>query len=153
LQNAKLLEKLYLCVIYYDWSFVGLHDILSPNARTLKVLDLTISLIIRPISLLPGGLCEELEAMAGHNMLEALSFEVHVDVRHSTSDFIGSITQKVENVLVKPGWFALVISLWENCTGITKSDERIYEYVLPCRKYKPGLGIYYRKTDLYLPCI
>jgi hypothetical protein len=36
---------------------------------------------------------------------------------------------------------------------ITKSDERIYEYVLPCRKYKPGLGIYYRKTDLYLPCI
>jgi hypothetical protein len=45
--------------------------------------------------------------MAGHNsMLEALSFDVRVD-GHETEDFIGSIIQKVEKVLVKPGWSAL----------------------------------------------
>ena len=44
--------------------------------------------------------------MAGHNVLEALSFEIYVGV-HDTVDFIGSIIQKVENVLVKPGWSTL----------------------------------------------
>jgi hypothetical protein len=99
---------------------VGLHDILSPNARTLKVLDLTLYLYDRPVPLPLGGLCEELEAMAGHNMLEALSFKVYVNDR-DTVDFIGSIIQEVGKVLVKPGWFALVISLWENCTGLSEA--------------------------------
>jgi hypothetical protein len=47
-----------------------------------------------------------LEALAGCNMLEALSFIVLVD-GYETEDFIGSIIQKVEGVLVKPGWSAL----------------------------------------------
>ena len=98
LQNTKLLEKLHLSV-GRDRSLVGLHDTLFPIARNLKVLDLTLFL---PLT----GLCEELEAMAGHNMLEALSFEVDVD-GHETEDFIGSIIQNVEKVLVKPGWPAL----------------------------------------------
>ena len=47
-----------------------LHEILSPCARTLKVLDLSVYLHAL------GGICEELEALAGRNMLEALSFRV-----------------------------------------------------------------------------
>ena len=71
--NLKLLEKLRLPV-GPDPSFVGLH---FPSVRTLKDLDLTLSLYSVPQPL--AGLCEELEAMAGHNMLEALSLEVGID--------------------------------------------------------------------------
>ena len=98
LQNAKLLEKLHLIL---RRSLVGL---LSPSAHTLKVLDLTVFLY-HPVPLL-AGVCEELEAMAGHNMLEALFFEVYVD-NYYTEDFMGPLIQNVENVLVKPGWSAL----------------------------------------------
>ena len=102
LQNAKLLEKLHLSV-HFLRSIVGL---LSSSVRyALKVLDLTVYLYrfsVYPLS----GVCEELEAMAGHNMLESLSFEINVD-GHETEDFIGSVIQKVEEILVKPGWSAL----------------------------------------------
>jgi hypothetical protein len=85
---------------------VGLRDILSPIAWTLKVLDLTVSFYESSVRLPLAGICEELEAMAGHNMLEALSFYVRVN-GHEPEDFIGSRIQKVERVLVKPGWSAL----------------------------------------------
>ena len=105
LQNAKLLEKLHLSVARGQ-SLVGLHDILFPSARTLKVLDLTVSLYDDSVGVPLAWLCEELEAMAGHNMLEVLSFEVQVD-DDETEDFIGPIMQKMEEILVKPGWSAL----------------------------------------------
>ena len=104
LQNAKLLEKLRLSV-GHGQSLVGL---LSPIACTLKVLDLTVLLsqfLVPPLA----GLCEELEKMAGHtNKLEALSPEVLVGL-YDAEDFIGSIIQNVEKVLlvIKPGWSAL----------------------------------------------
>ena len=108
-QNAKLLEKLHLTV-GYDQNLVGLHDILSPSAHTLKVLDLRGFFCMDYISQagipLFVGLCEELEAVAEHNRLEALSFEVYVD-RIEAVDFIGSLIQNVEKELVKPGWSAL----------------------------------------------
>ena len=44
--------------------------------------------------------------MSGHNMVEALFFEVNVDA-HESEDFIGSVIQKVEEVPVSPGWSAL----------------------------------------------
>ena len=75
LQNAKKLEKLQLSVGRY-WSLVRLHDVLSLCARTLKALDLSIFLYPAPPSPPLAGLCEELEVMAGHNRLGALSFEV-----------------------------------------------------------------------------
>ena len=105
-KHAKLLEKLHLTVGYgHGPNLVGLHDILSPSARTLKVLDLTAPICdLVPLSLV--GLYQELEAMAGHNILEALSFEVYVGRREAV-DFIGSIMQNVEKVLVKPGWSSL----------------------------------------------
>jgi hypothetical protein len=106
LLNAKLLEKLHLSV-KLGRSLVGL---LSPSACTLKVLDLTVSLYDDsvPVPLPLAGLCEELEAMAGHNVLEALSLEVVVDdLRYESEDFIGPIIQDVEKELVKPGWSAL----------------------------------------------
>jgi hypothetical protein len=104
LQNAKLLESLHFSV----GRGRSLHDILSLSARTLKVLDLTVPLYddTFPVPLPLAGLCGELEAMAGHNMLETLSLEVEMDIA-VTEDFIGSIIQKVEKVLVKPGWSAL----------------------------------------------
>ena len=40
--------------------------------------------------------------MAGHNILEVLSFEVEVG-GDAKEDFVGSLIQKVEEVLVKPG--------------------------------------------------
>jgi hypothetical protein len=106
LQNAKLLEKLDLS-LEGGRSIAGLHDILSPSARTLKFLDLNVFLYDSDH---PGQeLAEELEAMAGHNVLQALSFKVYVDVRngHATEEFIGSFFQRVEKVLVEPGWSAL----------------------------------------------
>ena len=100
LQNAKLLEKLDLSS-YGGRSLVGL---LTLSAHTLKILDLYVPLCRDSVFL--GGICEELEAWAGHDMLEALSIEVIV-TRLDTEDFIASIFQKVENVLVKPGWPSL----------------------------------------------
>ena len=105
LQNTRLLEKLHLR-IGSDRSLVELHEILSPSARTLKVLDLTVFLYGGG-SVFLGGICEELEALAGQNMLEALSLRVIADSYYETADFIGSTIQKVEGVLVKPGWSAL----------------------------------------------
>jgi hypothetical protein len=105
LQNAKLLEKLHLSVERDRLSLVGLHDILSPTARTLKALELRIPLCDdEPTPL--AGLCNELEAMAGRNKLEAMALEIHVD-GHETEAVIGSIIQKVEEVLIKPGWSPL----------------------------------------------
>ena len=40
--------------------------------------------------------------MTGQNMLESLSFEVHADLR-DTEDFIESMIQKMEKILVKSG--------------------------------------------------
>jgi hypothetical protein len=105
LQNAKLLEKLHLSVDEVEWSLVGLHNILSPTARTLKALDLTVSVYDSPFPLPLEEFCKELEAIAGHNVLETLSLEVKVG--HETPNFVGSIFQKVEEVLVKPRWSAL----------------------------------------------
>ena len=105
LQNAKLLEKVDLSV-FGTRSLVG---ILSLSPLTLKVLHLSVDLHNRepvPLGGRLGGLCEELEALAGHNMLEALSFALTVD-GNETEDSIGYVMQKVEKVLVKPGWSAL----------------------------------------------
>ena len=106
LLNAKSLEKLHLSVDLGQ-SLVGLHGILSPRARTLKVLKFTVPLYDQspdsPLPLPLSGLCDELEAMAGHNILEALSFKIDVD-GYETEKLIGSIIQNVEKVLLKPGW-------------------------------------------------
>ena len=100
LEKAKLLERLHLTVDI-GMSFVGVLSTIG-SARTLKVLDLTVHIYS---SL--ARLCEEgLEVMAGHNTLEALSFEVLVD-SHFTFDSVASTIQQVENKLVKPGWSAL----------------------------------------------
>jgi hypothetical protein len=99
LQNAKLFEKLHLS-IGRDQSIAGLHDIPSLSACTLKVLDFSVIIYHGP-TLPLAELREELEAMpvAGDDMLEALSFEARVDA-DVTEDFIGSIFQIVEKVLV-----------------------------------------------------
>ena len=108
-QNARSLEKLHLSV-ELGQNLVGLHDVLSPSARTLKVIDFTIPLydeIFAGVPLLPlAGLCSQLEAMAGYNILESLSFEVNVD-GHWTEELLGIMIQNVENALVKPGWSTL----------------------------------------------
>ena len=122
LENAKLLERLHLSVDI-GLSLVG---VLSTSARTLKVLDLTVSLYQYRVPPL-AGLCEELEAMAGSNSLEALSFEVRVDAHHS-EDFIGSTIRKVENILVEPGWsalrqvtFKLPVKRWAESAELTEA--------------------------------
>ena len=59
------------------------------------------------MSLPLAGLCQKLEAMAGHYIQEALSFGVNHADGHESENFIGSIIQDMEKVLVKPGWSAL----------------------------------------------
>ena len=111
LQKANLLEKLELSV-GRGKNLVGL---LSQNARTLKVLHLS-----GGGSHFLGGICEVLEALVGDNVLEAFQFDVGIDSDGTMSkDFVGSIFQKVENVLLKPVWsvlrrvsFKLWISGW-----------------------------------------
>ena len=111
LQTAKLLDKLHL-IVDQELALEGLHDILSPSARTLKTLELTIHLCHAGPPF--AGLCKELEAMAGHNVLEVLAFRVDIDQtvealgsRIETADFIGSRIETVDKVLVKPGWSTL----------------------------------------------
>ena len=123
LEKAKLLERLRLSVDI-GMNLVG---VFSTSARTLKVLDLAVSLYHYGFPLLPG-LCEELEAMAGHNTLESLSFEVRINARHMTLDSIRSTIQKVESVLVKPGWsalrqvsFKLPVKLWGESAEFTEA--------------------------------
>ena len=114
LQNAKLLENFDLSVSCAQ-SLVG---ILSLSPRTLKVLDLEVAVYDREL----GGLCEELEALAGHNTLKALFLTLHLcDNVDKIEYHIGPIMQDVENVLVKPGWSALkqvsfkvTMASWEN---------------------------------------
>ena len=110
LQNAMLLEKLHLFPIFLDETYEGLHDVLSAGAGTYKALSLKLSLNENlngtQVNLPFEGLSEELEAMAGHNMLESLSLTVEV-LRYETADVIGSMIQNVEKVLVKHGWSAL----------------------------------------------
>jgi hypothetical protein len=105
LRNAKSLENFHLLSVECDQSFEGLHDILSARAGSLKSFDLTLALCEEydgSINLPFEALCEELEAMAGHYVLEALSFEVHV-IRNESAGDIGSMIQSVEKVLVKRG--------------------------------------------------
>ena len=107
LQNAKLLEE--LCLPASDDlgpGIVGLHDILSPTACTLKVLHLTISFPLYGRVSPHTRLCEELEVMAGHNVLEALNFEIEMG-DSNLEDCIGAIIPKLGEVLVKPRWSAL----------------------------------------------
>ena len=103
-----------LIIIAVSWDIF----FLSPTAHILKVLGLTVGYR----SSVCSGVCEELEAMAGHNMLEVLSFEVKVSGLES-EDFIGSVFQKVEEILVKPGWSALgQVYFKVSCSnGTTKS--------------------------------
>ena len=110
LQNAKLLQELHL-PNGLGRSIVGLHDILSPTACTLKVLHLTTFIYSNSDMSSPTWrLCEELEAMAGHNVLKVLTYEIVVRGEYEEDhidSFIGTIIRKVGEVLTKPGWSAL----------------------------------------------
>ena len=100
LQNAKLLENLEL-LVGRGQNLMGL---LSRNARTLKVLDLSVSLW-GGHDIVLGGIYEELKAMAGHNMLEAFKLCTRINYADGDSEvFIGFILRRVRNLLVKPGW-------------------------------------------------
>ena len=103
--NAKLLEKLRFSVACRE-GFEGVHEIfISPCARILKELDFSLSFSATE-SL---ALFEDLEVMARDNMLEVFSLQIVVD-SSETDDFIGNAGftfQKVEEELVKAGWFAL----------------------------------------------
>ena len=131
LQNVKLLEKLHFS-FGHGGRLVGLHDLLSPSAPTLKVLDLTVFLFDEVLS----ELCVELVAMAGHNMLEALSFEVRIHV-DDIENCIRSIIEEVEKVLVEPGWSALRHVSFEFSFGywgksrekVTKLSEALLHYL------------------------
>ena len=105
LQNAKLLEKVHLSGV--GWGV--LHDILSPIACTLKVLDLTNSLRLEDGIML----CKDLKRMVGHySMLKALSFKFRISFHveeetENPSGTTGAILQNLGEVLVKPGWSGL----------------------------------------------
>ena len=126
LQNANLLEDLHLSV-RIGRSLVGLHNILSPIAPTLKTLSLSGS---PPLA----GLCEELEAMAGHYTLEALSIIFYVEILdHDTEDSIGSSIQKVGRVLVRPGWSTLRhVSFNFSCWWLTYEAKLSMSEALQC---------------------
>ena len=129
LQNAKLLERLHLSV-GHRWSVLSLYDILLPISRTLKALDISVSIYnCSPLPL--AGLCEGLEAMAGHYTLEAFSFELLVD-EYLAEDDIGSEVQRVEKVLVKPGWsvlrqvsFKVTIACWGGSAKLYKAVQSL----------------------------
>ena len=110
LQIANSLEELH---ISYgpEQSIVMIGDTFHNSPSALKVLGFTVTSGIYGIYLHQRlvGLCEVLEDMitAGRsNVLESLSFDLHVD-EQEVEDTIGFQVQRIENVLVKPAWFAL----------------------------------------------
>ena len=132
LQNVKLLEKLHFS-FGHGGRLVGLHDLLSPSAHTLKVLDLTVFILNESVS----ELCVELEAMAGHNILEALSFDVHIHV-DDIENCIRSIIEGVEKALVKPGWSALRQVSFEFSFGYWgKTKENVANLSKALQQYLP----------------
>ena len=128
LQNAKLLEKLHIDVENRG-SLVGLHDSLSPVAPTLKVLRLWPSLSL-------AGLYEELEAMAGHYTLEALSIIFDHDSQNDgEASILGSNIQKVGRVLVRPGWSTLrrvFFTVRGSYSGLTDREKLSMSETLQC---------------------
>ena len=129
LQNAKSLEELHLSVGRGQRA-ARLYDILSPSARTLKALDFSVS-IYNCLPLPLAGLSEGLETIAGHNMLESLSFDILVD-EHEREDILGSDVQGVEKVLVKSGWsalrkvsFKITISCWGGSANLYKAVQSL----------------------------
>ena len=62
--------------------------LLSLSTRTVKFLSLSVGLWENSVFL--GGICEELEAMAGHNILEALSFQIGVAVVYDATEDLQS---------------------------------------------------------------
>jgi len=154
LQNAKLLEELHL-IVNLGRSLVGL---LSLSACTLKVLDLTVFLYDYTVHIQLAGLCEELEAMAGHNMLEVLSLKVKLDdpdTATRTKDSIGSIIQNVEKVLVKPGWsalrqvsFKLSVARWGNSAELLEELQSLPDEYLSHLSKLESVAFNYSATSL-----
>ena len=137
LQNAKLLEKLDLS----NYGGRSLGGLLTLSAHTLKILDLYVPLCRDSVFL--GGICEELEAWAGHDMLEALSIEASV-TRHDTEDFIASIFQKVVSVLVKPGWSSLrQVPLYTQSSALTAQS-----YSWRNNLYSINISVAFRNSSL-----
>ena len=110
LQNAKLLEILHLTVEEGE-SLEGLHEILSASPRTLNVLAFLAFVYETSDGFFPQpleGVCEGLEALAGHNRLEDIIFEFKVSADYDeTEGAIGSLIEDVKKLLAKPGWSAL----------------------------------------------
>ena len=105
LQNAKLLERLHLTV-GVNQSLEGLLSE-SSSARTLKVLGFSVLILFSSYFPQPlEGVFEELEALAGNNVLEAISFEIDV-YGNEAEDAIGSLIQNVKKLVATPGWPAL----------------------------------------------
>ena len=88
---------------------MGLHDILSLSARTLKVFDLSVLFFISPVTLAANlqDSGKNWKPWRDAILLEAFSFEVQVN-DNVTEDLVGSIFRQ-EEVLVKPGWSASVL--------------------------------------------
>ena len=110
MQNAKLLEKLHL-EVRCGQLLKRLHDILSASTRTLKGFGLKLLLYVHEtygdeFAQRFEPLWKGLEALAGHDMLEDLSFEIEM-AHDKTEVAIGSLIENVEKVLAKPGWSAL----------------------------------------------
>ena len=108
LQNAKLLEELQLSV---GSSFVGL---LSLTAHTLKILDLSVPFHNKSVPLRLPELCEELEAMAGRNALDVLSFVFQIvgdetEFHRIYNPRSGEGTGRIWVVCVKAGIFSSLL--------------------------------------------
>jgi hypothetical protein len=121
--NARFLQKLELSLGINECS-VGLHRLLSPRARTLKYLEVSLHVHTGGPERLPlGGLCRELEAMAGNNILEALCFVIYIEV-DDTEETIGPTIQNLETALLKPGWSTLRrVSITLICTDSVSVEE------------------------------
>ena len=76
---------------------------ISANARNLRALHVETSFKEN----LMIGLCEELKALAGNQVLWVLSISVDMDICESKA-LIEDVFRRLEEVLMDPGWSTLV---------------------------------------------
>ncbi|KAF8808939.1 hypothetical protein BYT27DRAFT_7188471 [Phlegmacium glaucopus] len=105
-ENVKHLEELLINVQVNTQSLAGLSEMISSNARNLRSLEVMSVFKSRRSHALMIGLCEELEALTGNNVLQFLKITFVMDGCESRT-LVETAFGRLEEVLMDPGWSAL----------------------------------------------
>jgi hypothetical protein len=105
-------------------TFAGSGGIMLPHIRALKSANFTISINDDTDDHL-GGICGELESIAGENVLESLSITVDI---HGSNDRSEAEWGILDMTLTSAGWPALKVVFLKICLLPDRLDNRLLEF-------------------------